>query len=559
MTPLRKKIVAALVLVLTATVCVAVYVNHHSAFDGKVNALGIDLYQPDALIRTHSLARLPADLLRLPLARDVLAEEFVDYYERHEDKLALSGALRRIAYEHKLEWPDRLLASVFDEPAEVALWRDRGGRLRYFAVVMTRNTLARAIQMVVPVLPDTQISTAGKLPGTEVEILVLEYGVDRRLLLLAQGDRVVALSDPGMLLSAPGEDGKPQVAGAAAEIVSALLQPPKTPPTARFPGPISPFAQRFKLNAPLPEKQHELILGSGVFSLGYDVFAPDLAALDLRFDPEGNWQSAVLLERNLETAPLAAAPLWAALPHGASLCAALPVDWARLAPPLATLNQAAVERDGKPLVSEATFITQFADTAAVCWYGEADLFSPLFAASLKATPNAGGRAEFFALAKAATQNAEDAKVQEEGQTALWRKDGKPENGGAALAISGAQVFFSPDAALLEKTLDVAKKRYPALADRFAADDADDTLAVIEPRMLAELLQREIFAALPRNEEALFRNAADVYLAPRLEALSRYPVTRIRLGEVSGIGGLGGNWRTLKWETQGAPDRASESK
>jgi uncharacterized protein YfaA (DUF2138 family) len=65
----------------------------HSPFHGLVSGLNLDLSRPDALIRTDSLSRLPPDLLKLPVARDVLTEDFVDYYERHENRLSLAGTI----------------------------------------------------------------------------------------------------------------------------------------------------------------------------------------------------------------------------------------------------------------------------------------------------------------------------------------------------------------------------------------------------------------------------------------------------------------------------------
>lgn len=152
--------------------------------------LSLALDQPDALIRSASLARLPRDLLQLPVAREVLTEDLVDYYETQEDRLAIAGALKRIAFEHHLSLPDRVLESVFDEEAEVALWRGPDGSLKYYLLAMTRNRLAKLIQFLASALPgDTQLHRVGKLPGRQIELYALDYGYQRRLLFAAQGDR----------------------------------------------------------------------------------------------------------------------------------------------------------------------------------------------------------------------------------------------------------------------------------------------------------------------------------------------------------------------------------
>jgi uncharacterized protein YfaA (DUF2138 family) len=497
-----------------------------------------NIYLPDALIRSHSLSKLPPDLLRIPLARDVLAEEFVTYYEQNESRLALSGTLRRIAYEHKLDLPERLLESVFDEPAEVALWRDEAGRLKDFVVVLSRNTLARIIQTLLPAIAkasDMQLSSIGKFDDSDVDILVLEYGINRRLLLLSKGDRIVALSNPGMLFA----DEKTQ-SEKAVEIIRELLSGGKS---------ASPFARHFLLEEPLAEKKHELTLGARAFALNYESFVPGLAALNLTFDGQGQWQSAALLDGAAWRGE-GSKNLWAALPHGPGFCAALPVDWTRMAALLEELNTRQKEQ-----TNPEEFTADFTGFAAVCWYKGSRLYTPLFAAHLNADVDKEKAQEFFNLA-AQSIKAGEAKISmaAENGSALWQGEissrfGSPGDDGKrtltpALAIQRDIVFFSPDAALVENALAVAAKRYPALSDSFNGKK-DTPLAFVHPEALASLLRNEIFTALPRDEEALFRNAAEVYLVPRLEALARYPAQHVGLSKAVRDDGLA--WYPLKWQ------------
>ena len=496
-------------------------------FAGPTGTFAFDPTRPDALIRSYSLSRLPADLLRMPLARDVLTEDFVAYYQQDEGRLALSGAVRRIAYEHKLDLPEKLVEAVLDEPAEVALWRGGDGRLRDFVVVMTRNTLARAIQTILPVVAkvaDAQISSAGKLDGTDVEILALEYGRAHRLLLLARGDRVVALSNPGMLLAPnPGNDAaKPWIqTKATARILRELLDDDSA---------LSPFARQFRLEKTPPGRKHELIVGARVFAFGYETFAPGLAALALAFNDRGEWQSAALFDDQ----PVGSAgDLWTALPHGPGLCASLPMDWTRAVPILRKFN----DRLAQPAVP-TWFVDHFAGPAAVCWYKNSRLYTPLFAARLKSSVDKKLAEEFFALADSALGAGKgESSFSTESGIAAWHgsvasRFGSDDDDGQrslkpALALQGDLVFFSPDAALVDGALDVAAKRYPALTDSFAKTGGE-TLAFVAPQALAALLHKETIAALPRNEEALFRNAADAYLLPRFEALARYAPQRVKL-------------------------------
>lgn len=508
-------------------------------YSGPISRRAPNIHLPDALIRSYSLSKLPPDLLRMPFAHDVLTEDFVAYYEQSEARLSLSGTLRRIAFEHKLDFPERLLESVFDEPAEVALWRDEAGRLKDFVIVLSRNHLARLIQTFLPAVvkaTDMQLSSAGMLDGTDVEILALEYGAGHHLLLLSKGDRIVALSNPGMLLTNTGE--KPQLEKAV-EIIRELLDGGK---------PASPFAEHFLLEKPLPEKQHELTLGARAFALNYETFVPGLVALSLVFDDQGKWQSAALLD-GFQWRDDGNISLWAALPHGPGFCATLPVDWAQIVPLLENFDDSREQQTGLQ-----EFTANFTGPAAACWYKDSRLYAPLFAAHLNAGADEKKVRELFSLAAQATR-AGEGKISMDAKngSALWQGEiasrfGSPDNEGnrslrPALAIQRNIVFFSPNAALVENALAVAAKRYPALADSFHSRK-DAPLAFVDPGALATLLRNEIFTALPRDEEALFRNAADVYLMPRLEALARYPAQRIGLpGKVHD--GLA--WYPLEWK------------
>jgi len=513
------------------------------AFSGSLNKHAPNILFPDALIRSHSLSKLPPDLLRIPLARDVLTEDFVAYYEENENRMALSGTLRRIAFEHELDFSEKLLQSVFDEPAEVALWRDDAGRLQDFVIVLSRNSLARAIQTILPIAAkatDTQLSSAGMLDGTDVEILVLQYGIEHHLLLLAKGDRIVALSNPGMLFT-----DEQQQLEKAVQVIKGLLD------DKNFDGKtISPFARHFSHTAPLPEKTHELTFATRAFALNYETFVPGLAAFNLSFDEQGKWQSAVLLDGS---AWQDGGNLWAALPHGPGFCAALPVDWTQMTPMLKNFNAD---------LTPETFTASFAGPAAVCWYKDSRLYMPLFAARLNADADAEKIQEFFDLATEATRSENnktpDKTSNAKDAPALWQGEIDSRFGASvsgsqpklkpALSVQRDLVFFSPDITLVEKALDVAAKRWPALSDSFASEK-DAPLVFIDPQALSALLRAEIFIALPRDEEALFRNAAETYLLPRLEALARYPAQHIHLTKKARADSF--DWIPLEWKENAA--------
>src|SRR5512140_3690284 len=200
---MRRTWIAVGLLVFTA-VSAAAYQrgNGWKEFRYTGSRLKADLAHPDALIRTASLSGLPRDLLKAPIAHDVLTEDLVFYYEQHEDRLGLNGAIKRIAYEHHLDWSDRILAGAFNEPAEVALWRDGKGALRHYAIVMRRGMLGKVLQEAAAVaLKDSQLRRAGEIDigGSKATVFALELNPRSTLLLVSRGDRIAVLSDPGLL------------------------------------------------------------------------------------------------------------------------------------------------------------------------------------------------------------------------------------------------------------------------------------------------------------------------------------------------------------------------
>lgn len=94
----RKQIAAGAVALVVAGAAVVQIVWHPFGRTRALHArqVQLDLTYPDALIDSQSLSQLPRDVLRVPLLRDVLTEDFVAYYEGNEDRLSVAGALRRL-------------------------------------------------------------------------------------------------------------------------------------------------------------------------------------------------------------------------------------------------------------------------------------------------------------------------------------------------------------------------------------------------------------------------------------------------------------------------------
>lgn len=496
---------------------------------GGVSGLNLDLSKPDALIVTKSLSTLPRDLLTIPLARDVLREDFLFYYEQNEDRLGISGALRRIAYEHELGWGDQLIRMVLDEPAEVALWRDADGSLKHFAISVSRNTFTRLLEESGKIaLKDSQMTVAGslKVDGDKVPVYALAYGHNRTLLFAAHGKRLVILSHPGMLYS--GADGA-DADGKAEDVVAAML--------ADDPKKNQALRQQFQLDGQ-GANGHSVAVKADFLSFGYQPF---FGALDaLRFDfSQGQWRTQALVDAaRLQPGGYDNRALWPMLPHNPAACFALPADWAAMEPVLT--------RIGKKADAElARLGEQLSGPAAVCWYGSSRLYTPLIVATRK--PGAGGDALLGALYTAAVGNASAGAVSKlagKNGATLWQRDVNTPIGvqKPTLAISGQTVLFSPDAALVQQALAVGRKQSPAIADRLT--DASRTIGLIAPAALSDLIRKETFDALPTSREPVLRAAADVHLVPRLDALKKYPPYRLVLTSLPKSGAA---WQPVEWQ------------
>ncbi|AYB50407.1 DUF2138 domain-containing protein [Ralstonia solanacearum] len=574
----RKKIAIGAAALVAGAVVIAQLVWHpfgrtHAL---RARAVRLDLTLPDALIDSQSLSQLPRDVLRVPLLRDVLTEDFVAYYEGNDDRLSVAGALRRLAYEQKLDLAETVLKHVFDEPARVMLWRGPDDKLRYWVLSMQRNGLAKALEAVGTVAAgDAQLSkVADALGDSGAPVYALKLGSARSILIASKGDRLVALSEPGILLD---KDGKPMAAQAKA--LGALLSDDA--------GQRNEQGKAFALPAAEPAGHHVLV-SANYLSFGYQQFFPGIEALRFDFGTgvSGNgWKSAALIDPDRLAGKWDNAALWHALPADPAACATLPVDWKAAG---ALLRNVAGE--AKAITEAAARVGDaFTGPAAVCWYGKSSLVAPLFVARLASAqqgeavkPALGALFGQIVGAYEAKAQADKADKVDEGAGAykrlpvttrpgpasatLWQRPvsaryGTAQSAGApfaaqlsadryfpvTLAVAGDVVVFSPDARLVDDALAVLAKRFPAVADSLPRDKAGRIVLTMTPASLAPLIRREAGAALPAEQEAVFLTAAQTHLFPKLKALARYAPVSLAL---DGAAPSSRGWVPVTWLSSG---------
>ncbi|WP_316682376.1 DUF2138 domain-containing protein [Ralstonia flaminis] len=568
----RKQIAVGAVALVVAGAAVVQMVWHPFSRARALHArqVQLDLTYPDALIDSQSLSQLPRDVLRVPLLRDVLTEDFVAYYEGNEDRLSVAGALRRLAYEQKLDLAETVLKHVFDEPARVMLWRGPDDKLRYWVLSMQRNGLAKALEAVATVATsDTQLTkVADALGDSGAPVYALRLSATRSILIASKGDRLIALSEPGILLD---KDGKPISKQASA--LAALLSDDA--------GKRNVQGTAYALPAQEPTGHH-VVVSANYLSFGYQQYFPGIEAL--RFDFAAGtsgtgWQSAALIDPGHLTGKWDNAGLWRALPADPAACATLPVDWKAAGTLLRN-----VAGDAKDISEAATHVGDaFAGPAAACWYGKSSLVAPLFVAKLSSASQAEAVKPALAALFGQIIGAYEAKAQADDKSGpykrlpvttrpgpanatLWQRPVSARYGTAksaeapfgaqlsweryfpvTLAIAGDVVVFSPDARLVDDALAVLAKRFPAVADSLPRDKTERIVLTMTPASLAPLVRREAGAALPADQEAVFLNAAQTHLFPKLKALSRYaPVSLALDGGVPSSRG----WVPVTWLSSG---------
>lgn len=490
------------------------------------SALQLDLSRPDALIESASLVSLPKDLLSAPLLHDTLTEDFVFYYEGNADRLGVTGALRRIAYEHELGWRDDLIHDLLDQPAEVALWRGDDGKLKYALMVLGRGALAKVLQPLAEVAAsDTQLTQVGELhvDGSAAAVYRLRYNFDRSVLLIPYEDQLLVLSSAAMLQE--DDNAEANLGGPQTEQLEALLAEG------------SPFAARFGLG-----KRHvrqRITLSADYLALGYGQFIPTLAGVRMELGRKG-WQGYLALNPSAAGAApaLAFTPLWQAMPMGASACAAVPLSSEALQPLFERLSGAELlppelaARLGGPL--------------ALCWYGKSRLHTPLVVAGLVAGDDAALEAQlgqvFEHMIGAYEENHADGRfpvtVANRGEATTWQRVVGSSHGlhaaaelpdneqlsndhyfNVTLARRGDTLLFSLDDALVTQALATLEQRFPPLAEQLPAHT--EVPLYLAADSLAALLETETLSSLPDEVEPVFHNAAQSQLLPKLHALAKH--------------------------------------
>ncbi|QKJ34138.1 DUF2138 domain-containing protein [Pseudomonas sp. MPDS] len=511
----------------------------------------LGLSRPDGLLEAHSLSQLPKDLLAVPFLKATLTEDFVFYYETHADRLGLIGSLRRIIYEHDLKLQDSLIEQLFDQPADVALWRGADGRLKDFLLVMDRGGLAKVLEPLAKVaLDDSQLSQLGEMnvAGDVVPVYQLTYNASKALIFASHGDKLVVLSNPTRLYDlGSGPTDEPGMVSTQA--LEALLAGEKL------------FPEAFGLLPKAPEVKQRISVNASVLAMGYQRFIPNFAGLRFDMDDKG-WHSFLAMDELEDQPDFDFKPIWQAMPMGASACVALPLAAEQQKPLLVKL--------GADDNAAQAMIEHMAGAAGLCWYADSRLYTPLLVANLN---DDGGKLDadlgnlFGSMVGAYENNVAEHAFPvvetQEGPMHRWQRQvssnfgpypakdaAQPESitGKAFMQVSlarhGSTLLFSFDDKLVDKALGTLDKRFPPMADVVPKDLLMPVY--FGPDAMAQLMQRETLDSLPQDMEPVFYNAAQTYLIPKLRTLGGYGKYALTLPEGSEPDGHW-QWLPLEWK------------
>ena len=511
----------------------------------------LGLSRPDGLLEAHSLSQLPKDLLAVPFLKATLTEDFVFYYETHADRLGLIGSLRRIIYEHDLKLQDSLIEQLFDQPADVALWRGADGRLKDFLLVMDRGGLAKVLEPLAKVaLDDSQLSQLGEMnvAGDVVPVYQLTYNASKALVFASHGDKLVVLSNPTRLYDlGSGPTDEPGMVSTQA--LEALLAGEKL------------FPEAFGLLPKAPEVKQRISVNASVLAMGYQRFIPNFAGLRFDMDDKG-WHSFLAMDELEDQPDFDFKPIWQAMPMGASACVALPLAAEQQKPLLVKL--------GADDNAAQAMIEHMAGAAGLCWYADSRLYTPLLVANLN---DDGGKLDadlgnlFGSMVGAYENNVAEHAFPvvetQEGPMHRWQRQvssnfgpypakdaAQPESipGKAFMQVSlarhGSTLLFSLDDKLVDKALGTLDKRFPPMADVVPKDLLMPVY--FGPDAMAQLMQRETLDSLPQDMEPVFYNAAQTYLIPKLRTLGGYGKYALTLPEGSEPDGHW-QWLPLEWK------------
>jgi uncharacterized protein YfaA (DUF2138 family) len=113
-----------------------------------------------------------------------------------------------------------------------------------------------------------------------------------------------------------------------------------------------------------------------------------------------------------------------------------------------------------------------------------------------------------------------------------------------LALWKEYLVFSPDARLVDNTIAVIEKKYPALSDSVSGQK--NIGFVITPPKLSELLKQATFESLPAEQESIYRESVSKRLFPVFDRMKKLPTYSVVFPDA--LSAAQDRWEDLKWQS-----------
>jgi uncharacterized protein YfaA (DUF2138 family) len=489
---------------------------------------------PDSVISTQSLSDLPKDILKQPMLKEILTDDFAFYYLDSAEFLSLKGSLKRIAFEHELTFADEILNYVMSTPADVIFWKKENGRLDDFMLSIERTNLIDLLTMIGKVAAnDKQLSVVEeRTEGQDkFKIYKLRYGQHNQLYFTNLGTKLIVFTDPKMPMP-------------TAQRLKTWLKDDLYPSAVSQGG----FFSKLFGNEETKNK-HQTYLNINFLTFGYQKYLSHIDFMAFSFNDKNGWRTHALLSGIDANVALNTNELWKAVPRSPAMCISLP------------LNHLSIKELFTKIFADEKFnavVSSFSKNMGVCWFAESRFYSPVYVLKTEKNIDIAFLEKAFNLSiKNNEKNPSPVQISKTQDslsmvkfipsrygTSSEKKDKEVTKGfKAKMASVGNYIVFSVDGSLVDKSVAVINKKSPALSE--ALSNKEKVAGVLYPNMLSALMKKSIEESLSASGDTVFKEAFTKRFFPTLKKMNTMPNLSLewpkdKISETK-------EWQELSWE------------
>jgi uncharacterized protein YfaA (DUF2138 family) len=520
-------------------------------------------FNPDIVILTKSLSDLPKDIVNNSFLSKIITKETMFYYEDDPQYLGLLGTLRRLSYEHNVEFKDNVFKYILSMPAEIALWKGVDGKIKDFLFISDGKSLNK--NLLTFYLKFKKLSSDSK-------VRTFSYNGQNGYYLSIRNKELAIWNHDNKLYITnmhpkyfPDKNEKK-----LKEIISKKFDSDKK----------KGFYKRL-YNTSLTSK-HSIILNSQFLTFGYNYFLPSLEAIRLDFETK-KWSIQSLLSNNMQFKTASTSELWKVFPKSTAMCIGLPVNSSRIGEILKKYKELTLKRleEEKNKESEAN---ESADTnnetaenppndpvkdetsksvdvdvhiekallsdqeindlikhpVAACWYEKSTIFTPVFVTKIENAASKKEKIKFlfdkFIGGLEKRYDYKEIKEELKGDVTTFTRIISSKYGvkeshetnesglkfdkffDAKLAFNNDYLVFSPDGSLVDLAISTIEKKSPSIHDELKIKNKNISY-LLSPFGLSQLLDKYMKEALPSGQESVFRSSIEKHLSSAFKNLS----------------------------------------